>query len=69
MNIVFLRAAHGLGYAYKAGATTGSLPDEVAQMLIDGGYAKLVGVKKRPKEKKPEVKTTHVTRSRKRPVK
>lgn len=68
MDIKIIRSTIGLGWAYKAGMTA-RLPDEVAQQLIDGGFAVEVIKKERPKQVKPEVKTTQVTRSRKRPVK
>jgi len=69
MDIKIIRATHSLGWAYKAGMTA-RLPDEVAKELIEGGYAIPVEGKRRPKkEVKPEVLTTQVTRSRKRPVK
>ena len=68
MDIKIIRSTIGLGWAYKAGMTA-RLPDKVAQELIDGGYAIQAKKQERPKEVKPKVKTTQVTRSRKRPVK
>ena len=63
MDIKFLKGTFHLGYAYRAGDTTGSLPDETAKELIKTGYAIPQGLKKRPTIK-PEVKTTHITRKR-----
>jgi hypothetical protein len=66
MNIKFIKSPIPLGYAYRAGQGAGSLPDHVAQKMIDDGYAILIEKKERPKEVKPEVKTTQITRARKR---
>lgn len=68
MDIKFLKGTFHLGYAYRAGDTTGSLPDELAKELISTGYAIPQGIKKRP-DVMPEVKTTHITRAKKRPIK
>lgn len=62
--IKIIRSTVHLGYAYRAGDTA-ELPDKVAKMLVDGGYAVFTELKKRPKEKK-EVITPVVSRTKKR---
>lgn len=70
MDIKLLKGTFHFGYAYRAGDTTGAVPDEIAKEWIKTGYAIPVGIKERPvKEQKPEVKTTVITRSKNRPVK
>jgi hypothetical protein len=72
MDIKFLRGTMHLGYAYRAGDTTGSLPDEKAREFIASGYAIPVELKKRPEKpsvKKPakaKVETTVIERKKKR---
>ena len=65
MDIKFLKGVFHFGYAYRAGDTTGSLPDKVAKEFIATGYAVPAGLKKRP-EKPPEAKVqTTVVRKKK----
>jgi len=67
MNVKFIRGTFHLNLAYRAGDTA-KLNDELAKKLIEAKYAVLNEPRKR-KEVKPEVKTTEITRSKKRPVK
>ena len=67
MEIKFIRSVAHLGYAYRAGDGASTLPDDVAQKMVDEGYAVAAKLKKRPvKEVQPEVRTRPVERSRKR---
>jgi hypothetical protein len=67
INVKFLRGTFHLGLAHRAGDTA-NLNDDLAKRLIEGKYA-VENIKRQRKEVKPEVKTTQITRSRKRPVK
>jgi len=62
MKLEIIRSTTHLGWAYRPGATC-DLPDDIAQMLVTEGYAKVVGLKKR---REPEVITTDVKRKRRR---
>jgi len=62
MKVKFLKGTFHLGYAHRAGDTA-DYPEDIAKRFIKGGYAVLAG------ERQRKVKTTQVTRSKKRPVK
>ena len=63
MHIRILKGTFHLGYAYRAGDTTKSLPDEIAKELVAGGYAVPMELKKRPV--KAKVETTVIERKKK----
>jgi len=65
MEIKFIRGTFHLGYAYRAGDTAGSLPDDVVKMLVEGGYAVPAKLKTRLEPKAEEVITPIVKRTRK----
>jgi hypothetical protein len=67
MDIKFIRSPLHLGYAYRAGDTTGSLPDEIAKILVSDGYAVPL-ISERPKRLDPEVHTTQIKRRKKNEV-
>jgi len=65
MHIRILKGTFHLGYAYRAGDTTKSLPDDEAKKLVAGGYAVPVELKKRPvKPEKAEVQTTDIRKKK-----
>lgn len=65
MHIRILRGTFHLGYAYRAGDTTKSLPDEIAKELIASNYAVPMELKKRPvKPAKAKVETTDIRKKK-----
>jgi hypothetical protein len=62
MVIRFLRSPIGLGYAYRPGETTKSLPDDVCKMMVEQKIAVVVPDEK-PKRKPPVVKTAVITKT------
>lgn len=65
MVIRFKRSAHNLGYSYKAGAVTTSLPLKDSKFLVEIGIAEEIEQEKKERPEKAEVKTATVKKAEK----